>query len=58
MAAGDKIIKIDGETTVDITLREAVNTLRGKPGSPVTITVLHPWAKTMAEAEDIIVKRA
>ncbi len=38
--AGDKIIKIDGESTKEITLHEAVSKLRGKKGTPVTITVL------------------
>jgi carboxyl-terminal processing protease len=33
------IIKIEGESTLDMTLTDAVNRLRGKSGSPVTITV-------------------
>ena len=37
--AGDKILKIDGESTKDITLHEAVSKLRGKKGTSVTITV-------------------
>jgi carboxyl-terminal processing protease len=37
--AGDKIIKIEGESTLDMTLMDAVNRLRGKSGDPVTITV-------------------
>jgi carboxyl-terminal processing protease len=40
LRAGDKIIEIEGETTRDITIEEAVNKLRGPEGSPVTITVL------------------
>ncbi len=42
--AGDKIIKIDGESTEGLTLNEAVRKLRGKPGDPVTITVLRKGA--------------
>ena len=38
--AGDRIVKIDGESTKDITLLDAVKKLRGKPGTEVTITVL------------------
>ncbi len=38
--AGDKIIKIDGESTKDISLRDAVTKLRGPKGTPVTITIL------------------
>ncbi len=38
--AGDKIIKIEGDSTKDITLHEAVSKLRGKKGTSVTITVI------------------
>lgn len=38
--AGDRIVKIDKDITRGITLVEAVKKLRGKPGTPVTITVL------------------
>ena len=37
--AGDKIIKIEDESTLDMTLTDAVDRLRGETGSPVTITV-------------------
>ncbi|RKY32279.1 MAG: peptidase S41 [Candidatus Omnitrophota bacterium] len=37
---GDKIVKIEGEITRDITLIEAVKKLRGKPDEPVNLTVL------------------
>ncbi len=51
--AGDKIIKIEGKSTRNITIREAVNKLRGPRGKPVTITVLHVDGKI----EDIKVVR-
>ncbi len=38
--AGDKIIKIEGALTKDMTLTEAVNKMRGPKGTKVTITVL------------------
>ena len=38
--AGDKIIKIDGESTKDITIHDAVTKLRGPKGTPVTITIV------------------
>jgi len=38
--AGDKIIKIDGETTKDFTIMDAVHKLRGEKGTKVTITVV------------------
>jgi len=37
--SGDRIVKIEGESTEGITLKEAVNTLRGDPGTKVTITI-------------------
>lgn len=38
--AGDKIIKIDGTSTRDMTLMEAVKLLRGPKGTTVTISVM------------------
>jgi len=40
LKAGDKIIKINGESTKNITLYEAVQKLRGPKGTKVTITIL------------------
>ncbi len=40
LEAGDRIVKINGESTKGITLMEAVKKLRGKPGTEVTLTVL------------------
>jgi carboxyl-terminal processing protease len=37
---GDRIVQIEGETTKDISLFEAVKKLRGEPGTPVSITVM------------------
>lgn len=37
--AGDKIIKIEDESTLDMTLSDAVNLLRGERGSNVNITI-------------------
>jgi carboxyl-terminal processing protease len=37
---GDKIVKIDGETTKNITLLEAVKKMRGKRGTEVTLTIM------------------
>ena len=39
--AGDWIMKIEGKKTEGITLNKAVKTLTGRPGTKVTITVLH-----------------
>jgi carboxyl-terminal processing protease len=37
--AGDRIIKIDGVTTKDLTLMDAVNKMRGAKGTKVTLTL-------------------
>ncbi|MGC9043025.1 MAG: S41 family peptidase [Myxococcota bacterium] len=38
--SGDRIIRIDDESAVNMTLDEAVNRLRGEPGTKVTIYVM------------------
>lgn len=40
LKAGDRIVKIDGKLTKDITLLEAVKKLRGEPGSEVNLTIM------------------
>ncbi len=37
---GDKIVKIDGDTTKNITLLDAVKKMRGKRGTEVTLTIM------------------
>lgn len=39
IATGDKILKINGESTMDLDLQQAVNKLRGKPETQVTISI-------------------
>ncbi|OGR81845.1 MAG: hypothetical protein A2X32_06525 [Elusimicrobia bacterium GWC2_64_44] len=39
MMPGDKIIKIEGESTKDLVIDEAIKRLRGKPGTQVKITI-------------------
>lgn len=38
--AGDKILKVGGELTHEMTLMDAVRKMRGKKGTPVTITIM------------------
>jgi carboxyl-terminal processing protease len=45
----DRIVKIDGKVTRDMTLPEAVKMLRGKPGDPVTVTVLRESVKKVMD---------
>jgi carboxyl-terminal processing protease len=43
--AGDKIVKIEGELTQDMSLMDAVNRMRGPKGTDVTITVVREGLK-------------
>jgi carboxyl-terminal processing protease len=40
LQTGDRIVRIDGLTTKDMQLADAVKRMRGKPGTKVTITVV------------------
>lgn len=42
MKAGDKIVEIDGVSTIDVTTTEAVLQIRGPRGSTVDLTVVRP----------------
>jgi len=50
LKANDKIVKIDGEVTRDITLMEAVKKLRGEPGTKVTLTILREKTEMVFDA--------
>lgn len=41
LGVGDRIVKINDESTLNMPLSEAVDRLRGPPGSPVTVWVRH-----------------
>jgi carboxyl-terminal processing protease len=43
--AGDRIVKIDGKSTKNMLLGEAVDLIQGDPGQKITLTVLHEGAK-------------
>ena len=53
--AGDRIVKINGESTKGFKIDDAVKRLKGEPGSDVTITVIHPGKSE--EVEITIVRR-
>lgn len=53
--AGDTILAIDGESTEGWRLQDAVGVLRGKPGTPVSMTVLHEGG---TEPVDLTMRRA
>jgi carboxyl-terminal processing protease len=43
--AGDIILKVNGQSTEGMTVREAVDKITGTKGTPVVLTVLHEGAK-------------
>jgi len=45
----DRIVKIDGDTTQDITIEQAVKKLRGAPGSKVAITIAREGEKELKD---------
>ena len=51
----DMILKIDGKTTENMRLSEAVDLIKGDPGQPITLTVLHEGSK---EPTDVTITRA
>lgn len=51
---GDKIVKIEGEVTQGLNVEDAVQKLRGKPGTKVTITIAREGDK---ETRDITITR-
>jgi carboxyl-terminal processing protease len=52
---GDRIVKIDGESTENMTIRDAVKKLRGKLGTKITLTVVHEGDTATT---DITIERA
>lgn len=54
LKAGDKILEIDGETTMGLTVYEAVDKIRGEKGTQVILTIARNGAK---KARDITITR-
>ncbi len=54
LKAGDKILKIEGEPTKDLSLMEAVHRLRGPRGTKVTISI---FRKGWKETKDVTIVR-
>lgn len=54
LRAGDKIIKIDGKTAGDMSIEEAVDNIRGKKGTSVTISIFRDGDD---DTKDIVVQR-
>lgn len=53
--AGDKIVRIEDESTINMNLSEAVNMLRGEPGSEIKLWISRkPWP----EPKPFVIERA
>lgn len=55
LKSGDQILKIDGKSTKDITIMEAVQKLRGQKDTKVTITI---FRENMTAPKDVTLTRA
>jgi carboxyl-terminal processing protease len=53
--AGDQIVKVDGESTKEMSISDAVKKMRGVPGTSVTIAIMR---KDFAEPKDFTIVRA
>ena len=49
--AGDRILRINGESTQGLSLEDASTRMRGKPGAPIILTVLHAGESQPAHLE-------
>lgn len=49
LLAGDKILQIDGKSTSDVSIDQAVDLIRGKKGTQVKLIVLHKGEQETAE---------
>jgi carboxyl-terminal processing protease len=56
LTAGDRILEIEGKSTDGLSLDEAVARLKGKEGSTVTLTLVHP-GKSRKEKTTIVRER-
>ncbi len=51
LAAGDKIVEIDGQPTDDMSMLAALHLMRGKPGQPLRLSVLPAAGGPVREVE-------
>ena len=53
--AGDQILRVDGETTKEMTLMEAVKKMRGPKGTKVVLTIMR---EEFSKPQDFVITRA
>nr|WP_183728968.1 S41 family peptidase [Desulfurispira natronophila] len=54
LKAGDRIIRVEGETTEGMSVMDAIKVLRGEPGTDVTITI---WREGLNVGKDFTITR-
>ena len=54
--SNDVILKIDDKATIDMTLDEAVNLMRGKPGTKITLTLVRDGKPVVVHITRAIIK--
>ena len=54
LKSGDKVLSIDGKSTAGISIDKAVDTIRGKKGTDVTLTI---YREGLDETKDITINR-
>ncbi|MBI2439646.1 MAG: S41 family peptidase [Candidatus Moranbacteria bacterium] len=61
LLAGDKILKINGETTVNMSIEEAVKKIRGPKGTPVELNIFRNGdeeSRTLTVTRDIVLVKS
>lgn len=51
IVAGDLVVEVDGKPTAEMSLEDAVMLMKGTPGDPVKLSVLHPGAEAPVDIE-------
>lgn len=54
--AGDVIVKIDGKSTENMTINDAVDLIQGEPGKKITLTVVHEGSKDPVDLDMVRAK--
>src|SRR5262249_9481673 len=49
--AGDLILKVDGKSTENMSLKKVVDVIQGEPGTKIALTVLHEGGKAPVDVE-------
>jgi carboxyl-terminal processing protease len=56
--AGDIIMKVDGFSTENLSMKQVVEKIQGEPGTKVKLSVLHEGAKKLSDGVDLEITRA